>query len=115
MPETPADDKGNAKFENPNEQFESFPEAWEANVKRTYDEFQDLSLSSARRSQVAFDALQNVALQALQNAVTTANVVNNNIVNASNVANLQAIAHRDIAVHHEWFPDPDNKSVTSDD
>jgi hypothetical protein len=60
--------------------------AWPANVKRTYEEYQDLALTAARRSQSNFDQLNNVALQAMQNAVTTADMVAK-----------QAIKHSDIA------------------
>ncbi len=66
-------------------------EAWFANIKRTYDEYQDVSLTSARRSQAVFDQVSNVAVQALQNAVETANMLGK-----------QAVAHRDIAIDHEW-------------
>ena len=68
--------------------------AWGANVKRTYDEFQDESLVAARRSQQEFDAIRNVSLQALQNAVETANMIGK-----------QAVAHRDIAIDREWNVD----------
>ena len=66
-------------------------EAWFANIKRTYDEFQDISLIAARRSQIDFDGIRNVSLQALQNAVETANMIGK-----------QAVAHRDIAIDREW-------------
>jgi hypothetical protein len=69
-------------------------EAWFANVKRTYDEFQDISLTAARRSQTDFDGIRNVSLQALQNAVETANMIGK-----------QAVAHRDIAIDREWNVD----------
>jgi len=66
-------------------------EAWFANIKRTYDEFQDLALVAARRSQLDFDSIRNVSLQLLQNAVTTSDMIAK-----------QAIAHRDIAIDREW-------------
>jgi len=56
------------------------------NAKRTYDAYQELGLESARRSRIQFDQLANVALQALQNAVETANIIGK-----------QSIGHRDIA------------------
>jgi len=72
----------------------SIGKAWAANVKRTYDEFQDVALVAARRSQQDFDAIRNVSLQALQNAVETANMIGK-----------QAVAHRDIAIDREWNVD----------
>ena len=61
-------------------------EAWYANIKRhhdlhaandkrTYDEYQDIAVTQARRSQINHDQLNQVSLQALQNAVETANMV----------------------------------------
>ena|SRR3990167_1417832 len=77
-------------------------EAWFANIKKTYDEFQHESLESIRRNRTAIDKIvtdaqqndntrQNVANQALQNAVETANMVGK-----------QAIRQGDIAVDRQW-------------
>lgn len=54
------------------------------NAKRTYDEYQDLSLKHARN-------LDNIAVQALQNAVETANLTGK-----------QAVKHADIAADRIW-------------
>jgi len=75
-------------------------EAWQANMKRMFDEYQRLSLDGADKNRVAFDNVQNVALQALQNAVETANMIGK-----------QAIAHRDIAINSEWKPKPKDSVV----
>jgi len=75
-------------------------EAWQANMKRMYDEYQRLSLDGVDKNRVAFDNVQNVALQALQNAVETANMISK-----------QAIAHRDIAINSEWKPKPKDSVV----
>ena len=75
-------------------------EAWQANMKRMYDEYQRLSLDGVDKNRVAFDNVQNVALQALQNAVETANMIGK-----------QAIAHRDIAINSEWKPKPKDSVV----
>ena len=68
--------------------------AWAGNFKRTYDEFQDISLVAARRSQVDYDKVQNVALQALQNAVVTTDMVAK-----------QAVEHRALAIDRQWNVD----------
>ena len=73
-------------------------EAWQANMKRMYDEYQRLSLDGADKNRAAFDNVQNVALQALQNAVVTTDMVAK-----------QAIAHRDLAIDSEWKPKPKTK------
>ena len=75
------------------------------NAKRTYDEYQQESLASVRENRQLVDRLsqnavthdqqvQNVAFQALQNAVETANMIGK-----------QAVAHRDIAIDREWNVD----------
>jgi hypothetical protein len=80
-------------------------EAWFANVKRTYDEFQHESLESLRRNRTIIDktlsdaqqhdnSRQDIANQALQNAVETANMVGK-----------QAVRHSDIAVDRQWNVD----------
>jgi hypothetical protein len=84
-----------------------------ANVKRTYDEFQQESLESIRRNRTYVDDvlhdsrnhannLNNVALQALQNAVENANFKAKNCLDTANLVNKQAAAHRDIAIDREW-------------
>jgi len=80
-------------------------EAWFANIKRTYDEYQQESLTTIRRSRDYISKVlsdegqndnvrQNIANQALQNAVETANLVGK-----------QAVAHRDIAIDRIWNVD----------
>lgn len=61
------------------------------NGKRTYDEFQDVSLVSARRSQTDYDTIRAYAQLALNNAVNNADMLAK-----------QAIAHRDIAIERQW-------------
>lgn len=73
-----------------------------ANAKRTYDEYQNESLESIKRNRSYVDLVlsnaqtsnmtkENIANQALQNAVETANLVGK-----------QAVAHRDIAIDRVW-------------
>lgn len=80
-------------------------EAWFSNIKRTYDEFQHESLESIRRNRTIVDktlsdaqqndnARQNIANQALQNAVETANMVGK-----------QAVRHSDVAIDRQWNVD----------
>ena len=77
-------------------------EAWFANVKRTYDEYQHESLESIRRNRSIVDKLvsdaqqfdnqrQTIANQSLQNAVETANMVGK-----------QAVRHSDLAIDRQW-------------
>jgi hypothetical protein len=98
-------------------------EAWFANVKRTYDEYQQESLESIKRNRsyvdkVLSDAQQHdnqrqaIANQALQNAVETANMVAK-----------QGVRHSDVAIDQHWNLEPSEgaaeatvlRSVTIDD
>jgi len=76
-----------------------------ANMKRTYDEYQQAGLTSIHDShsyvqkilndsQLHFNTQQNIATQALQNAVETANMVSK-----------QAVRHADIAIDRQWNVD----------
>lgn len=76
-----------------------------SNMKRTYDEYQHESLESIKRNRAIVDkivsdaqqhdnAKQNIANQALQNAVETANMVGK-----------QAVRHGDIAIDRQWNVD----------
>lgn len=74
------------------------------NAKRTFDEFQDVSLTAARRSQVNYDHLNHLALQALQNAVTTADMVAKNSINNNELLAKQAVRNGDFAQDTYWNP-----------
>ena len=76
-----------------------------ANMKRTYDEYQQASLESIKQNQSYIqkvlsdaqadtEAKRNIANQALQNAVETANMVGK-----------QAVRHSDIAIDRQWNVD----------
>ena len=66
-------------------------QAWFTNRKRTYDTYQEEDLENRAASRDHARNVNNIAEQALQNAVTQANLVT-----------LQAIAHRDVAVNKTW-------------
>lgn len=104
-----------AKKSNPVQQEQSFETmadefyktgsmAWFANVKRTYDEFQDLSVRTARD-------VHNITLQVMQNAVTLAHRVNMQGAFHDHLASLQAIAHRDVAIDATWVPGPGEEGI----
>ena len=86
-------------------------EAWATNLKRTYDEYQEVSLESIKRNRSILDKIisdaqqfdnqrQAVANQALQNAVETANMVGK-----------QAVRHSDIAIDRQWNVDEQGYQV----
>jgi hypothetical protein len=76
-----------------------------SNQKRTYDEYQDAGLESIKRNRAYVDKVlsdahgydmgaRNVANQALQNAVETANMVGK-----------QAVRHGDLSIDRQWNVD----------
>jgi len=76
-----------------------------ANMKRTYDEYQQASLESIKQNQSYvqkilsdaqshFNDQQNIATQALQNSVVTSDMVAK-----------QAVRHADIAIDRQWNVD----------
>ena len=68
--------------------------AYLANGKRSYDEYQQESLNDIRRGRQHANNVDNLAVQALQNAVETANMVGK-----------QAVRHSDIAIDRQWNVD----------
>lgn len=105
MPEVATPNQAEREFETGSDEFwKSHSQTVAANVKRTYDEFQQESLESIRRNRSYIDkvlsdaeqfdnARQAIANQALQNAVETANMVSK-----------QAVRHGDIAIDNQWNP-----------
>ncbi|HEY6334095.1 MAG TPA: hypothetical protein VI756_32570 [Blastocatellia bacterium] len=78
------------------------PEAYAINMKEQYDRYAAQTTLVLQQQQLQLAQLFQLSFQALQNAVTTADLVAKNSVNQANIANLQAIAHRDIAIATEW-------------
>jgi hypothetical protein len=68
-----------------------------ANLKRTYDEFQQESLQAIR------DA-RGLGNQLMQNAIETANMVAKKAVQNMDAIDKQHLAHRDVATDNLWNP-----------
>lgn len=88
-------------------------EAWFANVKRTYDEYQQESLESIRRSRVYVDKVlsdaqghdnerQVIANRALSDAVDVAGKQRTNSAETDNMVAKQTLRHGDIAIDRQW-------------
>lgn len=75
--------------------FDFFAELIAANAKRTYDEYQGVNLDQTR-------ALNNIALQALQNAVESANMVSKQVIKHNSDTDAQKVRHADIAIENQW-------------
>lgn len=89
------------------------------NMKRTFDAYQNLELELARKTQVHFDALisrsqsaydkvvsdaqahdnqlKQLSIQAMQNAVETANMVGKKAIENLDINHQQTVDHRDVA------------------
>jgi hypothetical protein len=81
-------------------------EAWFSNIKRTYDEYQDLAIGIARfvNAQMLkqMSDAQNLTNQMMQNAIESANMTAKNaLVNIDTTAK-QTIRHADIAIDRQW-------------
>lgn len=99
-------------------------QAWFANQKLTYDTHLDLLATQARRSQDHYDSivtgerthrgeLERISLQALQNAVETANMVgkqavrsSENSIETANLRGKDAVRHSQIATDQQWNMEP---------
>lgn len=90
VPRAVGDDFQNESERNAGEQSDS-QTAWEVNRKRTYDAYQDFDVQAIRGQHRMADKLDQISLQALQNAVETANMVGK-----------QAIKHADVAADALW-------------
>ena len=112
MPEVATPNQAEREFETASDEFfknqsqvnAGYGNVLFANIKRTYDEYQQESLESIKRNRTIVDKLvsdaqqydnqrQVIANQALQNAVETANMVAK-----------QAVRHADIAIDGQWNP-----------
>ena len=71
-----------------------------ANMKRTYDQYQTLDARILSDAQTNGQNIQAIAMQALQNAVETANMVSK-----------QAVRHGDIAIDRQWNVDEQGYTV----
>jgi hypothetical protein len=75
-------------------------EAWFANIKRTYDQYQTLDTKAINDANKHAAVLDNLSTQALQNAVETANMVSK-----------QAVRHGDLAIDRQWNVDEQGYTV----
>ena len=76
--------------------------SWDANVKRTYDEYQQESLTTIREQRTLFDKLLTDAQQYDNQRQTIANQALQNAVETANMTGKQAVRHSDIAIDRQW-------------
>ena len=75
-----------------------------ANVKRTYDEYQQESLESIKRNRTYVDKVLSDALQFDNQRQVIANQSLQNAVETANMVGKQAVRHGDIAIDGQWNP-----------
>ncbi len=69
-----------------------------ANIKRTYDVYQDLDIQAARQALIEQTRLNQIASQALQNAVETANQWNPIQQGAGDTLTARAVSIDDVSL-----------------
>ncbi len=84
-------------------------EAWPANVKRTYDEYQELSLTSRRNLEQRMGEISLLALHNITNAQSNDQNIQalalraiNNALSHDTAINQQQIRHADLAIDRHW-------------
>lgn len=92
--------------------------SWDGNVKRTYDEYQDIAVTSARRSQVHFDDLNSRGVASFDQLLGLQAKINQDYFDAVNelrkhLANIQTDRqrHADVA-NYETLYDLGNPVTT---
>jgi len=80
-------------------------EAWFANVKRTYDEYQHESLESIKNNRLMINKLLSDAQQHDNNRQAIANQALQNAVETANMIGKQGVRHSDIAIDRQWNVD----------
>ena len=97
---------GDFEGKRPEREFETGKdESWFANIKRTYDEYQQLSLDLLRKINAHYDKLISDAQQYDNSRQGIANLALSNAVDTANLVNKQAVAHRDVAIDRIWNVD----------
>jgi len=86
-------------------------EAWFANVKRTYDEYQGESLEGIRTNRAYIQKVLSDAQQHDNNRQTIANQALQNAVETANMVSKQAVRHSDIAIDRQWNVDEQGYTV----
>jgi hypothetical protein len=84
-----------------------------ANVKRTYDEYQQESLESIKRNRTYVDKVLSDALQFDNQRQVIANQSLQNAVETANMVGKQAVRHGDIAIDRQWNVDEANYTAAS--
>lgn len=100
MPEEQRQDRPLPDTQVPDTQefFENMSETNALNAKRTYDEYQDLALTAARRSQVNFDNIQQIGLRVLSGAADLQIQLNQKVlagIDATAIEKAQIYARRE--------------------
>ena len=69
--------------------------SWDANVKRTYDEYQQVSLDHLRNT-------NNIAERILSDAATASSQIIQQTIKHTADTDAQKVRHADIAIENQW-------------
>ncbi|MBV6418291.1 MAG: hypothetical protein LC130_13880 [Bryobacterales bacterium] len=112
MPEVATPNQAEREFETASDEFfknqsqvnAGYGNVLFANIKRTYDEYQQESLESIKRNRTIVDKLVSDAQQFDNQRQVIANQALQNAVETSNMVAKQAVRHSDIAIDNQWNP-----------
>ena len=112
MPEVATPNQAEREFETASDEFfknqsqvnAGYGNVLFANIKRTYDEYQQESLESIKRNRTIVDKLVSDAQQYDNQRQVIANQALQNAVETSNMVAKQAVRHGDIAIDGQWNP-----------
>jgi hypothetical protein len=112
MPEVATPNQAEREFETASDEFfknqsqvnAGYGNVLFANIKRTYDEYQQESLESIKRNRSIVDKLVSDAQQYDNQRQVIANQALQNAVETSNMVAKQAVRHGDIAIDGQWNP-----------
>ena len=112
MPEVATPNQAEREFETASDEFfknqsqvnAGYGNVLFANIKRTYDEYQQESLESIKRNRTIVDKLVSAAQQYDNQRQVIANQALQNAVETSNMVAKQAVRHGDIAIDGQWNP-----------
>lgn len=80
-------------------------EVIQMNVKRTYDEYQEVSLDAVKRNARYVEKVLSDAQQYDNQRQAAANLALNNAIETANMVGKQAVRHSDLAIDRQWNVD----------
>jgi hypothetical protein len=86
-------------------------EAWKANLKRTFDEYQNQALRVVERIDGQIANLHTIRTQILANMAVNCDLGTKQFLTNSDLITKQCIRHNDVAIDCTWDPGPGEESL----